>query len=108
MKTLGIYVQIPFCATKCSFCNFSSRVERSSAFDLYCEALDRELARLPEIYRQHGIGQGLLHLPVDTAYFGGGTPGLLGMERLGRVVQALRRRFHVLSTCEFTLEATPG
>src|SRR3989442_188670 len=46
-ETLGIYIQVPFCASKCSFCNFSSRVERPREFDAYCDALAAEIDRLP-------------------------------------------------------------
>lgn len=108
MKTLGIYIQVPFCASKCSFCNFSSRVERRSVFDAYVHALEREIVSLPAFYSGQGTGQELLEFPVDTLYVGGGTPSLLGPARLGRIVKALDRRFHLERSLEFTLEVTPG
>ncbi|HXX24408.1 MAG TPA: radical SAM family heme chaperone HemW [Terriglobia bacterium] len=108
MQPLGIYVQIPFCASKCSFCNFSSRVESSSLFDRYSNALEQEIDRLPADLEACGVGQSILALPVDTVYFGGGTPPLLGAERLERIVRALRGRFGVQAGGEFTIEVTPG
>ena len=108
MNRLGVYIQVPFCASKCSFCNFSSRVEPSSAFDSYCQALLREIERLPESYAGRGISRGLLNAPVDTLYVGGGTPSLLGAARLGSVVRAIRKRFEFCDEVEFTLETTPG
>jgi len=108
MNRLGVYIQVPFCASKCSFCNFSSRVEPSSAFDSYGQSLLQEIERLPESYAAQGISPGLLKYPVDTLYVGGGTPSLLGAARLGGIVQAIRKRFEVCGEAEFTLETTPG
>jgi len=108
MQALGIYVQVPFCSTKCSFCNFSSRVERASALDAYCRALGEEIARLPSLYEACGVAGRLLDLPADTLYFGGGTPSLLGVERLREIVSALERRVQFRRSVEFTLEVTPG
>src|SRR5213594_2692252 len=80
-ETLGIYIQVPFCASKCSFCNFSSRVGRPGEFDAYCDALAAEIDRLPHFYGQAGIKTRALLLPVDSIYIGGGTPSLFGAER---------------------------
>jgi oxygen-independent coproporphyrinogen-3 oxidase len=108
MQTLGIYVQVPFCASKCSFCNFSSRVEHAGVFDEYCRALELEIERLPVIYEGQGTGRQFFELPVDTVYLGGGTPSLLGARRLAGIIAALRRRFQFRPPLEFTLEITPG
>src|SRR5258708_39231152 len=94
---IGVYIQIPVCSSKCSFCNFSSRVAPLSAFDAYCRAVMDEIERLPAIFEQAGLrvsdntGQ-LLDRCVDTVYFGGGTPSLLGSDRLKRIVKALDKR----------------
>src|SRR5438874_8652252 len=113
MDSLGIYVQVPFCSSKCSFCNFSSRVAPSSMFDAYAHALQQEIAHLPAFYEEAGMAPldraaGVLEAPVDTLYFGGGTPSLLGVERLSGVVAALKRRFSFDHLLEFTMEMTPG
>ncbi|HLY63631.1 MAG TPA: radical SAM family heme chaperone HemW [Terriglobia bacterium] len=108
MDTLGLYVQVPFCASKCSFCNFSSKVAPSSAFDAYCGALLSEVKSLPRFYAPAGLRRCLFELNVDTIYFGGGTPSLLGIQRLEQLIFALRERFHFADHTEFTLEATPG
>jgi oxygen-independent coproporphyrinogen III oxidase len=108
METLGIYVQVPFCASKCSFCNFTSKVGVSSALDGYCRALEHEIACLPAFLEASRIGHELLALPADTVYVGGGTPSMLGVERLGRLVSTLRHHFELCETIEFTLEVTPG
>jgi oxygen-independent coproporphyrinogen III oxidase len=108
METLGIYVQVPFCASKCSFCNFTSKVGLAGALDVYCHALEQEIACPPAFLAASEIPPKLLALPVDTIYIGGGTPSVLGVERLGRIVSALRGRFSPYETAEFTLEVTPG
>lgn len=117
MQTLGIYVQVPFCASKCSFCNFSSQVAPRGVFEAYVQALVREIERLADVDAVVGVapsGDGddepprLLDLPVDTVYWGGGTPSMLGSERLARIVAALERRFHFAPPVEFTIEVTPG
>ena len=108
METLGIYVQIPFCASKCSFCNFSSRVERAEVFGNYAPTVCREIESLPEIYQGHGIETPFLSRPVDTAYLGGGTPAILGVDLLSEIVSSLQNRFSFADSVEFTLETTPG
>jgi oxygen-independent coproporphyrinogen-3 oxidase len=108
MQPLGIYVQFPFCASKCSFCNFSSRVESPGIFDSYSDALEQEIEGLPAAFEPYGLAEEVHALPVDTVYFGGGTPPLFGVERLERIVRALHGRFGVQAGAEFTIEVTPG
>src|ERR1700682_3492254 len=108
MNTLGIYVQIPFCPSKCSFCNFSSKVANPDLFDAYCRALESEIAGLASMYTAREISPRICEREVDTLYFGGGTPSLLGMERLLRLVRAVRTRFRFAPDPEFTIEVTPG
>ena len=107
--TLGVYVQVPFCASKCSFCNFSSSVERSATIDRYAGALRAELANYRRFFADCGIPPDILSHPVDSVYVGGGTPTLLGEERLTFLLRSLQQHFswdH--EDVEFTLETTPG
>ena len=108
MKTLGIYIQVPFCASKCSFCNFSSQVSKSAVFDPYCHALGVELERLLEHYAAAGISSGIVEFPIDTIYMGGGTPSLLGPNRIADLLGLLREYFGFEIQLEFTIEVTPG
>ncbi len=108
MSTLGIYIQVPFCASKCSFCNFSSRVESNTIYSDYAGAVEREIAAWPGIAPAPGIPADLLLLPVDTVYMGGGTPTLLGAERLLGIMHALREGMRWGAEVEFTIETTPG
>ncbi len=108
MPTLGLYVQIPFCASKCSFCNFSSSVERREAVDATLTALVQEVQRLPAYYEAARVDAHLFSLLVDSVYFGGGTPPIAGRMRLTRVLDALMGRFKFADSVEFTMEMTPG
>ncbi len=105
---LGIYIQIPFCASKCTFCNFSSQVERSTIFDAYAHALQNEVERWPRDLRSFGVNPDLFTQEVDSIYMGGGTPTLLGPDRLSAIVGTLRERLNCADEIEFTLETTPG
>lgn len=107
-QTLGLYVQVPFCASKCSFCNFSSQVRPDSEYDAYCAALQAEVRLLPEHLLSAGVEPGLITLPVDSVYFGGGTPSLLGSQRLRGAVNGLKSIFSLARFPEFTVEITPG
>ncbi len=108
MTTLGVYIQVPFCASKCSFCNFSSSVERSAIFAEYTRLLQRELEICPDSFAARGIPSEFLCHPVDSIYVGGGTPALLGAESLGLIVRGLKDRLPWCGEVEFTLETTPG
>ena len=81
-NTLGIYIHIPFCRQKCHYCDFSSYVLDEDIWDKYIESLLYEIS-----IRGEKLG-----LPkVDTIFFGGGTPSLMGPERLKRVLDRLRK-----------------
>lgn len=94
---LGIYLHVPFCRAKCPYCNFYSNPLREDEADRYVEAVERVLARKP--YGGYA---------ADTVYFGGGTPTLLGVKRLDRMLQAVQRAFSLRSGVEVTLEANPA
>ena len=112
MKTLAIYVQIPFCSSKCAFCNFSSKVAPASALRTYLATLEHEIDLLPRFAGENReplyAARQVLALPVDSVYLGGGTPTLAGGEGLERIFSALRRQFSFGTAPEITLEMTPG
>jgi len=108
MKTLGIYVQVPFCQTKCTYCNFHTGVVSSARFVPYVNCVCEEIARHRELYAAAGVvlPAGIADAVVDTVYIGGGTPSLLDPAHLARIVVAVRETFaHELT--EITLEADP-
>ena len=108
MKTQGIYVQVPFCQTKCTYCNFHTAVVSAARFAPYVQCVSAEIARHRGLYESAGIAlpAGLVDAVVDTIYIGGGTPSLLDVEHLRRIVDAIRREF-VAELTEVTLEADP-
>lgn len=108
MESLGVYIQFPFCASKCSFCNFSSRVARPQVLEAYVEALLVEINHLRDLYAPYPFRRDLAELAVDTIYLGGGTPSILGGEQLEKIVHNLRCSFRLAPEAEFTLEMTPG
>jgi oxygen-independent coproporphyrinogen III oxidase len=105
---LGVYVQVPFCQTKCTYCNFHTGVVTAGRFAPYVEAVCREIRGYREFYRGVGVElpAGFEKAVGGTVYFGGGTPSLLGAELLERIMEAIRGTF-ANELCEVTLEADP-
>jgi oxygen-independent coproporphyrinogen-3 oxidase len=102
---LGIYVQVPFCQTKCTYCNFHTGVFSMNLHSPYIEAVCREIAGYPELLRASGI-RSVPEAIVDTVYFGGGTPSLFDPTGLARILDAIRAGFECKWE-EVTLEADP-
>jgi oxygen-independent coproporphyrinogen-3 oxidase len=105
VPTLGIYVSIPFCRAKCSYCNFASGVYGEDRMAAYVENLTAEIREVQKRVAEWGS-----HLPVhvDSVYFGGGTPSLLNISQLSGIVKAIREVFSVDDFAEMTLECAPG
>jgi oxygen-independent coproporphyrinogen-3 oxidase len=104
-KRLGVYLSVPFCRAKCSFCNFASGVSPAERIAEYVQRLCAEIDGIEA--RAAGLGAQLAQV-VDTVYFGGGTPSLLEPAQLSQIFAALRRRFDIEVNAEITLEAAPG
>jgi len=103
--SLGIYISVPFCRTKCSFCNFASGVFSRAAFDRYVGQVCAEIAVADAITREIG---GTLERQVDSIYLGGGTPSVLAPDQLAVLFHAVRDNFDVERTAEITVECAPG
>jgi oxygen-independent coproporphyrinogen-3 oxidase len=97
-KKLGLYVHIPFCAKKCDYCDFYSLSGAESRMDDYVQALETQLFEIAPRAELH---------EVDSVYFGGGTPTLLGSRRLARLLKAIQKKYHLTKDAEITLEANP-
>lgn len=98
----GIYVHVPFCVRKCGYCDFYSVAGGEEARDGFPALVEREMDLLLRAY------PGEAEVPADTVYFGGGTPTVLGPDRLNRLLAAIRSRFPVAEDAEITTEANPG
>ncbi len=103
--SLGIYISVPFCKTKCSYCNFASDVFSRAVFDRYVDRVCEDVARAPQIASEMG---GRFEREVDSIYLGGGTPTLLDAVQLRRTFAAVRARFTVQPDAEVTVECAPG
>jgi putative oxygen-independent coproporphyrinogen III oxidase len=118
MATLGIYIQVPFCQTKCTYCNFHTGVVSADRFSPYMHAVCREISSVRELSRAAGVvwpesfdwqtlrQTPIPHATVDTVYIGGGTPSLLEPRLLDTLLHALRDSF-ACDWQEVTLEADP-
>jgi oxygen-independent coproporphyrinogen III oxidase len=105
MTRLGVYVQVPFCQTKCTYCNFHTGVFSKELYAPYVRAVCREIAEFPRLLRENQIAD-VPEAVVDTVYFGGGTPSLLEPASLAQIIKAIRASFPSQFE-EVTLEADP-
>ena len=96
---LGIYIHVPFCRSKCQYCDFYSLTTKDDKLmDSYIDAMTahiKEAGALAPSYK------------VDTIYFGGGTPSFFGADGMAVLLSAIRRNFDVVSDAEITFEANP-
>jgi oxygen-independent coproporphyrinogen-3 oxidase len=102
---LGIYISVPFCRTKCSYCNFASDVFSKAVFDRYVERV------CADIESAHGTAAkmgGRIEHEVDSIYLGGGTPTVLEPGQLARIFDSVRAGFSVSPEAEVTVECAPG
>jgi oxygen-independent coproporphyrinogen-3 oxidase len=102
---VGVYISVPFCKAKCTFCNFASGVFGSERMQQYVDRLCEEI-RASQAAAQNITA--FLSRTVDTIYFGGGTPSLLSAQQFRQIFQHLRGEFDVACDAEITLECAPG
>ena len=102
---LGIYISVPFCRTKCSYCNFASDVFSRAVFERYVDRIVADIGGAPQT--AEGMG-GMVEREVDSIYLGGGTPTVLHPAQLQRMFDALRTQFSVEADAEITVECAPG
>ena len=97
MTHAGLYIHIPFCRSRCSYCDFATGIYQGELAERYVHAVVDEIAR--------SRNTGTL---VDTVYFGGGTPSLLTAAQLDLILSSLHRQFEIGSGSEITVEMNPG
>ena len=95
----GIYIHIPFCRSRCSYCDFATGMYESELAARYVHAVVCEIAAWREVEEPSD---------VDTIYLGGGTPSLLTPAQIEQILKAVRDRFKVLNGAEVTIELNPG
>jgi oxygen-independent coproporphyrinogen III oxidase len=99
MNSAGIYLHIPFCLSRCSYCDFAVSIYQSDLAEKYVDALCLEIS--------HFKSQ-ISNLQADTVYFGGGTPSLLTPKQTEKILDAVFKRFPVSPDAEITMEMNPG
>ena len=99
MTPAGIYIHIPFCKSRCSYCDFATGLYQTELAERYVQAVivDLQTTRADELSRS-----------VDTIYFGGGTPSMLSSDQIERILAVVHRRFQIDSKAEVTIEINPG
>ncbi len=110
LGTLSLYLHIPFCHTKCHYCDFNSYAGLLDWREPYVRALVQEVAWAGELARHSGLAGRPTDQPwpCRTIFFGGGTPSLLMADQVAEILEAARRAFAVQTDAEITLEANPG
>jgi len=97
MSKAGIYLHVPFCRSRCSYCDFATDVYKSAEIvEGYVTALALEIENVAE------------RETIDTIYFGGGTPSLLSPKQLEKILESIRRKFYVAEDSEITMEMNPA
>jgi oxygen-independent coproporphyrinogen-3 oxidase len=99
MKPAGIYIHIPFCRSRCSYCDFATGLYESALAERYVASVVSEISAWREVVQPE---------TVDTIYFGGGTPSLLSPAQFEALLAAMRTRFSVSPNVELTMEMNPG
>ena len=102
---LGLYISVPFCKSKCSYCNFASGVFPRAQMQAYMDRICRDLDDAENLARAAG---GKFERAVDSIYLGGGTPSLLEPQQIQQLFAAARRNFDVAKNTEITVECAPG
>lgn len=97
-EKLGLYVHIPFCRSKCDYCDFYSLAGKEGRMDDYQKALLAHMKETAPLTRGW---------QVDTVYFGGGTPSFYGEKRLREVLKTVAKRFDLAKDAEITVECNP-
>ena len=100
----GLYIHIPFCRSKCPYCDFYSLPKNETMIEQYCKAIIDEIKtgrRTKEFTKNTAMS-------FDTVYFGGGTPSVIGAERLGRILECIRQNYKIDINAEITAECNPS
>ena len=99
MNTTGIYIHIPFCKSKCIYCDFYSVAGQNEKIEIFVHTLIREIEQC-SVDTSKWI--------IDTIFIGGGTPSLLNAQQLEKIIDALSKKYDISNIIEFTIEANPG
>src|SRR4051794_334807 len=105
-EPIGLYLHVPFCESKCIYCDFNSYAGMEDRFSPFVEAICKDI--------ETGASRDLPGTPgcegadIATIFFGGGTPSVLQPEQIARILEAARRRYNIAPDAEISMEANPG
>lgn len=99
MKEIGIYIHIPFCKSKCNYCDFNSFAKKDDCIDNYMNAVKQEI----EEYAKNNKD-----ILVKTIYIGGGTPSYIKEKYMEELIETIKQNLEIVSNAEITIEANPG
>jgi putative oxygen-independent coproporphyrinogen III oxidase len=102
---LGLYISVPFCRTKCSYCNFASDVFSRAVFEKYVDRVCDDIRNAKATAEAMG---GVFEREIDSIYLGGGTPSVLESQQLERLFVTVQQEFRLLPETEVTVECAPG
>lgn len=97
-NNLGMYIHIPFCSSKCAYCDFFSMRGNDERYSNYTDTVKDRIKYFSSQYNDRTI---------DTIYFGGGTPSIVGANRIADIINTVKESFNVDKSCEITVEANP-
>jgi oxygen-independent coproporphyrinogen-3 oxidase len=100
MSLAGIYIHIPFCRARCSYCDFATGTYSGPLAERYVRAVASEIRAFPALENEAP--------EADTIYFGGGTPSLLSPAQVETILEAVHERFRISARAEVTMEMNPG
>ena len=97
MKELGIYVHIPFCKQKCSYCDFISYCDKNDLIEKYIKALKQEI-------KNSSVNE----YEISTIYIGGGTPSYIESKYISEILKTIKQKYNISRNVEITIEVNPG
>ena len=100
MKTGGIYIHAPFCTEKCIYCDYYSLANHKDLIELFIKNLCKEIELTSKNVN--------IDWTIDTLFIGGGTPSLLTLSQIEKVIEEINKHFNLSNLKEFTIEANPG
>ena len=103
--SLGLYISVPFCRSKCTFCNFASGVFSREKMNRYVSRIRQEITAVESLA---GDLKGSFERSIDTIYLGGGTPTTLATDQIFQIFQVINENFEVQRGAEVTVECAPG
>jgi len=106
MTSAGIYISIPYCRQKCTYCNFASAARPMTELPQYLQTLESEIRHCRELWTLAGLSAHE-NLNADSIYMGGGTPSLLMAPQMASLLHAVRTTFEIVPESEITVEASP-